>query len=54
MPDENASEEFMVLILESSEADTTGLGFSLIEEYDQGLPEYYRSGKLVWVLQESV
>lgn len=53
MPDENDAESFEVLILESTEYDSSGMGYKLREEYDEGLPGYYSSGKLIWVLRES-
>lgn len=46
MPDENDLQTFETLILESTEVDSKGLDYELIELYDRGLPEYYRSGIL--------
>lgn len=50
--DDNKPSEFQIFILESTEQDQNGLGFKLIEEYDKGLPGYYRTGNLTWILQE--
>lgn len=50
MVDEKFPNDFRVFVLSSTEADQDGLGYKLIEEYDQGLPYYYRSGKLVFDL----
>jgi hypothetical protein len=46
MKDENTVATFQTLILESTEADSKGLDYDIIEMYDRGLPYYYRSGKL--------
>lgn len=48
MPDENDPENFQVLVLESTEYDSNGMGYKLREEYEDGLPGYFRSGILVW------
>lgn len=52
MPDYADVETFQSFILESTEASQLGLDYELIELYDKGLPEYYRSGKLKFRLLE--
>jgi len=52
MPDSTDVESFQVLTLESTEQSTDGLNYELIELYDRGLAEYYRSGKLKFRLME--
>ena len=52
MIDESKPEEFQTFILESTEQDSKGLDYELIELYDRGLPLYYRSGKLKFKLME--
>lgn len=47
MPDQTKVEEYITLILESTEEDQTGIGFKLKEMLDYG-PGYYRTGKLVF------
>lgn len=51
MQDESKPDEFQNYILESTEYHEGGLGWKLIEEYDEGLPDYYRTGKLTWRLR---
>lgn len=51
MPDENDPLTFHQLRLMSTEYDSNGLGFSLIEDY-QTIPNYFRSGKLRWEVVE--
>lgn len=46
MKDESDVETFNEYILESTEQDSKGLDYDLIEEYERGLPDYYKSGKL--------
>lgn len=46
MKNENDPSEFQSFILESTEVDSKGLDYDLIETYDKGLPYYYKSGKL--------
>lgn len=52
MIDENKPLEYETFILESTELDTKGLDYELIELYDKGLPEYFRSGVLKFRLME--
>lgn len=52
MIDENKPDEFQTFILESTEQDSKGLDYELIELYDRSLPLYYRSGKLKFKLLE--
>ena len=52
MIDESNPEEFQKFILESTEQDSKGLDYELIELYDRSLPLYYRSGKLKFRLIE--
>lgn len=52
MIDENNPEEFQTFILESTEQDSKGLDYELIELYERSLPLYYRSGKLKFKLTE--
>lgn len=53
MEDEAKPDAFWVYLLDSTEDESSGLGFTLKEEYDKGLPGYWRTGKLTWILQES-
>lgn len=48
MEDENNPDEFEVLILDLTEFEQNGMGHKLREEYEEGLPNYYSSGKLTW------
>jgi hypothetical protein len=50
MIDENNSDSFQTFILESTAADSKGLDYDLIEIYDRGLPDYFRSGLLKFKL----
>lgn len=50
--DENNLLDFNVYVLESTETDTKGLNYDLIEMYDRGLAQYFRSGKLIFRLLE--
>jgi hypothetical protein len=50
MVDENKVDNYEVFILESTEADSKGLDFDLVELYDRGLPEFFRSGLLKFKL----
>lgn len=43
---ENYPDSFQELILESTPSDSKGLDYDLIEMYDRGLAQYYRSGTL--------
>ncbi len=52
MIDESKPNEFQTFILESTEQDSKGLDYELIELYDRSLPLYYRSGKLKFRLTE--
>lgn len=52
MVDENKPEIFETFILESTEQDSKGLDYELIELYDKSLPEYFRSGALKFRLME--
>lgn len=52
MSDENNPNDFKIYILDQTESDPGGLGFRLTEEYDKGYPEYFRTGKLTWLLRE--
>jgi hypothetical protein len=52
MINEANSEEFQKFTLESTEQDSKGLDYELIELYDRSLPLYYRSGKLKFRLME--
>lgn len=52
MVDESKIQEFQTFILESTEQDSRGLDFELIELYDKSLPEYFRSGVLKFRLME--
>lgn len=52
MPDESKLDVYQALLLESTESDTKGLDYDLIEMYDRGLAEYFRSGKLTFKLLE--
>jgi hypothetical protein len=45
-------DSFQEFILESSETDSKGLNYEIIELYDRGLADYYRSGKLTFRLLE--
>lgn len=47
MPDENKVNEYITLILESTEEDQTGIGFKLKEMLDLGTG-FYRTGKLIF------
>ncbi len=46
MVDEQDPTSYEPLILESTEQDSKGLDYELIELYDRGLPDYFRSGTL--------
>lgn len=50
MIDEADVETSLDFILESTEQDSKGLDYDLIEEYDRGLPDYFRSGRLTFRL----
>lgn len=52
MIDESKPSEYQTFILESTEQDSKGLDYELIELYDRSLPLYYRSGKLKFRLME--
>ena len=52
MIDENKVNEYQVFLLESTELDSKGMDYELIELYDRSLPLYYRSGKLKFRLLE--
>jgi hypothetical protein len=52
MKDEADVGSFQELVLESTEADSKGLDYDLIELYDRGLSGYFRSGKLKFKLME--
>lgn len=52
MIDESKPDEYQTFILESTEQDSKGLDYELIELYDRSLPLYYRSGKLKFRLME--
>ena len=43
---ENDPSTFQTLVLESTPSDSKGLDYDLIEMYDRGLAQYYRSGVL--------
>lgn len=43
---ENSPDSFQQLVLESTPSDSKGLDYDLIEMYDRGLAQYYRSGVL--------
>lgn len=47
MPNKDAVNTYYTLILESTEADQTGIGFKLLEQLEYG-SGYYRTGKLVF------
>jgi len=49
---ENETSVFETFILESTEQDSKGLDYELIELYDRNLPDYYRSGVLKFRLTE--
>lgn len=53
MPNYTQVESYQSFILESTEQSPLGLDYELIEMYDRGLANYYRSGKLKFRLQES-
>lgn len=46
MKNEDDVASYNEYILESTDSDSKGLDYDLIETYDKGLPFYYRSGKL--------
>lgn len=46
MPDRDDPEVYDDLILESTEQNSNGTEYELIEEYDKGLVGYFRTGKL--------
>jgi hypothetical protein len=50
MIDENDEDTFQELILESTEQDSKGLDYDLVEEYERGLPDYFKSGRLTFRL----
>lgn len=52
MVDEEDAQSYETFILESTEQDTKGLDYELIELYDRNLPEYFRSGTLKFRLLE--
>jgi hypothetical protein len=52
MENENDVSTFQVFILESTEADSKGLDFDIVELYDRGLAEYFKSGVLKFRLLE--
>jgi hypothetical protein len=47
MPDQDDVNNYFTLMLESTEADQTGIGFKLYEQLEYGTG-YYRTGKLVF------
>lgn len=47
MPDKDNVNNYYTLILESTEADQTGIGFKLVEQLEYG-SGYYKTGKLVF------
>lgn len=51
MKDESDVSVFQKLILESTEVDPKGLDYDLIELYDKGFPNFFRSGKLKFRLE---
>jgi hypothetical protein len=52
MPDRSDVTTYQDFILESTDANSDGLDYELIELYDRSLPEYYRSGMLRFRLLE--
>jgi hypothetical protein len=52
MPDRSDVTTYQDFILESTEANSDGLDYELIELYDRNLPEYFRSGMLKFRLSE--
>jgi hypothetical protein len=46
IPDVSSASVFTKCILESTDADSNGLGFKLKEMYSQGLVGYYETGLL--------
>ncbi len=46
MPDEDETDEFEKLILESTPDDSKGVGYKLKELYGQGMPGWYETGLL--------
>lgn len=52
MKDEDDPDTYQSFILESTENDSKGLDYDLIELYDRGLAYYFRSGKLKFRLLE--
>lgn len=50
MANENDVGTYETLILESTESDSKGLDYDLVELYDRGLAEYFRSGVLKFKL----
>jgi hypothetical protein len=46
MPDRNNPAVYYQLKLETTPEDSKGLGYRLIEDYDKGRPNYFRTGKL--------
>lgn len=50
MVDENNVANYETFILETTDQDSKGLDYELIELYDRGLPEYFRSGILKFKL----
>jgi hypothetical protein len=52
MIDSEKPNEFQTFILESTETDPKGLDFELVELYDRGYPDCFRSGVLKFRLME--
>lgn len=52
MEDADNPLNYNVCVLDSTEEDSNGLGYRLTEEFDKDLPEYFRSGKLTWLMKE--
>lgn len=50
MVDSSVVSTYQEFLLESSETDSKGLNYEIIELYDIGLADYYRSGKLTFRL----
>lgn len=48
MPDYSSRNTFQTVILESTEQEKEGTGFTLKELYDKGLPNFFETGKLVF------
>ena len=52
MEDGQKPDEFEVLVLDVTEDSPDALGYKLREQYDEDLPDYYRTGKLTWYAVE--